>query len=292
MKKIMMLIVLPYLAIMVVVFYFYFGPGVISEYEPLKWKDIETQVPSGFVIKTCRDRTWEVYTLYKQSVFIKIALGASCDVSRLHESARKLIFRSSPGPGETYYISNPRKIHELVFAKAMEDGTTLWFSVSSPSVFSGRYILEKIAGNSFYKGRKVVFPEVALPMRTFIVDFIFLAGMAVPLLLIFLLFTLSGKKPSPGYFTGDPIRCEESYLYFGRVKKFSRKNSFCYLALTTRRLMVFHFMRPMLEIDVRESNAEITIDRNKIIIQSEKGKFVLRSSKIEEWKQALRSFIR
>lgn len=288
----MMLMVLPYLAVMAVVFYFYFGPGVISGYKPLKWGDIETNVPSDFTVKTYRDRKWEVYSLSKQSVLIKIALGVDCDVSRLHENTRKLIFRTSPGQGETYYISNPRKTHELVYAKTLDDGIILWFSVASPSVFSGRYILEKIAGNCFYKGQKVVFPDVAVPSRAFIVDFIFLGGMAVPMVIMLLIFSLSGKKPSPRYFMGDPIRCEESFVYFGRVKRFSRKNSFCYLALTTRRLVVFYFMKPLLEIDIRESNDEITIDRNKIIIQSEKGKFVLRSSKIEEWKQALRSFIR
>ena len=288
----MLLILIPYLAVMAVVFYFYFGPGVVSGYRSLKWGDIETQIPEGFTVKISQDRNWEVYSLYKLSVYIRIARGVKCDVSRLHKNTKKMVFRTSPGPDETYYISNPRKTHELVFAKKIDDGVTLWFSVASPSVYSGRYILEKIAGNCFYKGQKVVFPKVNVPMRAFIVDFIFLAGMAVPILIMVLIFTLSGKKPSSRYFMGDPIRCEESYVYFGRVKRFGRKSSFCYLALTTRRLMVFYFMKPLLEINIRESNTEITIDKNKIIIQSEKGKFVLRSSKIEEWKQALRSFIR
>lgn len=288
----MLLIVLPYLVIMGGIFYLYFAPGVIPVYKTLKWEDIETRVPDGFKLKIYRDRSWEVYSLYKQSVLIKIALGTGCDVSKLHQHTSGLIFQTSTGPGENYYISNPRKTHEIVFAKNMEDGVTLWLSVASPSVFSGRYVMEKIAGSCFYKGRSVGFSTVILPLRSYLVDFIFLGGMGVPLVVIILVFYLSGKKPSSKYFLGDPIRCEEAYVFFGSVRRFRRKNSFGYLVLTTGRLMVFHFKKPVLEIGVREENTDITIDRNKIIVQLEKEKFVLRSSKIDEWKKALGEFMR
>lgn len=292
MKKVMIMIVVPYLVIMGIIFYFFYGPGVLSGYEALKWKDIETVVPSGFTVKPYQSQDWDVYSLKKISVLIKIAVKPCTDVSRLHERGPRVLFQTTPGVGENYYIANPHKRFDVVFAKAMDDGNAIYFSVGGPSVYTGRYIMDKLLGNCFYKGQKVTLPPISVPSSVYLTDFIFLGGMSIPLIVIILIFYLSGGKPSDRYFEGDPIRCEESFVYYSSVRKWRRKNSFCYLVLTTSRLLVFLFRKPVVEIKVREDDAEITIVGNKIIIQLEKGKIVLRSSNIEKWKEALSGFNR
>ena len=291
MKKVMILIVVPYLVIMGIIFYLFYGPGVFSGYQALKWKDIETVVPSGFTVKPYQSQGWDVYSLKKISVLIKIAVRPRTDVSRMHERGPSVIFRTTPGVGENYYITKPHKRFEVVYAGAMEDGNTIYFSVSGPSVYTGRFIMDKLLGNCFYKGQKVVLPPISVPTSLYVTDFIFLGGMMIPLIIIILVFYLSGAKPSDRHFEGDPIRYEESFVYYSSVRKWRRKNSFCYLALTTSRLMVFCFKKPVVEINLRDDDAEITIDRSKIIIQLEKEKLILRSSNIEKWKEALGGFI-
>lgn len=292
MKKIAIFIIVPYLVVMGVVFYIFFGPGVVSGYEALEWKNIETVVPSGFTVKPYQNQGWDVYSLKKISVLIKIAVKPGIDVSRLHERGPKVLYRTTPGAGENFYITNPHKKYEVVYAKTMEDDVAIYFSVSAASVYTARYIMEKLVGNCFYNGQKVTLPPISVPSRVYLTDYILIGGMTVPLIIIILIFYLSGGKPSDRHFEGDPIRCEESFVYYSSVRKWRRKNSFCYLVLTTSRLMVFLFKKPVLQINVREDDAEITIDGNKIIIQMEKEKIVFRSSKIEKWKEVLSGFIR
>ena len=295
MKKIMILIILPYLVIMGIVFYIFFGPGLIG-YRPLKWKGIETIVPGGFKVNTFQSKGWEVYSLKKVSVLIKIALKPAIDVSGLPRHTRKVLYRFSSEPGEIYYVSNPRKIYEAVFARTLamdEDNInmTLYFSVSSPSVFSCRYILNKIAGNTFYKGQKIKAPKPSIPLKCYLTDFLLIGGMSVPLLIIVLIFYLSGKKPAAKHFIGDPIRCEESYVFYRSIRKFRRQSSFCYLVLTATRLMVFLFRRPIREIKIYEEKPGIKIEGNKIILEKEKEKIILKPRDIEKWKEHLSPFL-
>ncbi|MCP5102993.1 MAG: hypothetical protein GY950_06430 [bacterium] len=290
MKKIIIMIVLPYLLVMAAIFYFFFGPGLVSGYEPLEWENIETIVPAGFEVKPYKNKGWDVYYLQKLTSSIKIALKPGVDVARLHENSRNVIYRTSSGAsgvGDTYYLSNPPKTFEVVFAKRMDDDVTIYFSVVSASVFSARYIMDKITGSCFYKGEKISLPAHDIPSKCYLTDYLFLGGMLLPLVLIIAIFYFSGKRPPAKYFEGDPIRCEESYVYFNSARKYRRKNSFCFLALTSTRLMVFLFMKPIWEVRLREDDQEITIEGNKIIMVKEKEKITLKSSKIEEWKSHL-----
>ena len=296
MKKMMLVILVPYLVLIGIIFYIYFGPGLIG-YQPLKWKGIETTVPGGFKVKTYQGKGWEVYSMKKLTVLIKIALkSAVIDVSRLPGHARKVLYRFSSEPGEIYYISNPRKVYEVVFARTitMDDDNshmTLYFSASSASVFSSRYIVNKIAGNTFYKGRKIKAPEPSIPLKCYLTDFIFLGGMLLPILIIGFIFYLSGKKPAEKHFIGDPIRYEESYVFYRSIRKFRRKSSFCYLVLTARRLMVFLFKRCICEIKIYEEKPDLKIEGNNIIVQKEKERIILRPKDIEKWKELLHPFL-
>lgn len=287
MKKVLIIIFVPYLAIIGVIFYVFYGPGLVAGYETLKWNDIETMVPEDFEVKTYQSKNgWDVYSLQKLTVLIKIAVKSKINVSRLPESGPKVKYQTSTGPDDIYYIINPRKTFEVVFARSIGD-STLYFSVATPSVFSGRFIMDKLTANCFYKGQEVVPPEPAVPFSCYFTDLLFLGGMLVPLIIILLIFYLSGKKPAAKHFIGDPIRCEESYVYFSSVRKYRRKTSFCYLALTTTRLMVFVFMKPMWVVNLREEKPDMKIEGKKIIFQKENEKMVLKPSDIEKWKEAL-----
>ena len=290
MKKVLMIIIIPYLVLIAVVFYIYFGPGLAGSYQSLKWKGIQTAVPEDFNVKTYESKGWEVYSLKKLTVLIKIARKAAFDVSGLHRSVGRLLYRVSPEPGTTFYVSNPRKTYEVVFAQEMDD-VTLYFSVASPSVFSAAVIMDKITAHATYNGKKVTLPKHEIPLNAYITDFIFLGGMLLPLIIIVLIFYFSGRKPHSKYFKGDPIRFEESFVYFSSVRKFRRKNSFCYLVLTTTRLMVFQFGKPTWETVINRDKPDIRLEDKKIIIETGKEKIVLKPSEMEKWKEALRSFL-
>jgi hypothetical protein len=255
-----------------------------------------TIVPRGFKVNAFQSKGWEVYSLKKVSVLIKIALKPAIDVSGLPRHTRNVLYRFSSEPGEIYYVSNPRKAYEAVFARTIamdedEDNIdmTLYFSVSSPSVFSCQYILNKIAGNTFYRGQKIKVPKPSIPLKCYLTDFILIGGMSVPLFIIVLIFYLSGKKPASKHFIGDPIRYEESYVFYRSIRKFRRQSSFCYLVLTTARLMVFLFRRPIWEIKIYEKNEKpnIKIEENKIILEKEKERIILKPKDIKKWKEYL-----
>jgi hypothetical protein len=191
-------------------------------------------------------------------------------------------------PGEIYYISNPRKTIEVVYAHT-EGDITLYFSVTGPSLFSGRYIMDKMTRGCFYKGKAVMrnTSTYSAPLRCYLTDIIFVAAMILPLFIVLLIFSFSGRRPSPRYFEGDPIRLEESYVVYSRIWRFSRQNNFCYLALTASRLKIFVFMRPAWAVDILQQRPDIKIEGNKIILQKENEKIVFRSSNIQQWKEAL-----
>ncbi len=293
MKKLLLLVLVPYLLLIGIVFYIYFGSGIITAYETLKWKDIETMAPAGSTVKIYQGNGWEVYSLKKATVFIKVAVKPAMNVAELPAYSQKVLFKASAEPSEIYYIANPRKTIEVVYARTMGD-TTLYFSVACPSLFSGRYIMDKMTGQCFYKGEKVTPSTLAaysIPLRCYITDYLFLGALTLPLIIVLLIFALSGKKPSAKHFIGDPIRCEESNIYFVRMRRFRRQGNFCYLALTAAgRLRVFLFMRPVWAIDLRRERPDIQIEGHKIILQKENEKIVFWSAKIREWQEALGLF--
>jgi hypothetical protein len=293
MKKVLTIIVFPYLVIVGVTFYIFYGPGIFTDFETLKWKDIEINVPKNYKVKSYENQGWELYSLQKVFEQVRIARKSpAVDVSDFpkHKHTGKVIFQYSPGPGSIYFISSVRKTHEVVFARNIED-VTLYFCAANASVFSGTHVLDKMMANCCYKGQKITIPKPSIPLGAYLTDLIFFGGMIVPLFIILLVFSLSAKKPASKYFTGDPAQLEESNVYFSRVKRFQRKNSFCYLALTASRLMVFTFGKPILEIRLHEEKPDIRFEKNKIIIQRPKEKLVLRPANIETWKNALSPFL-
>jgi hypothetical protein len=293
MKKILAIIVIPYLVVIGVVFYFYFGPGIVAGYETLKWKEIQVNVPKNFKVREYERDGWEVYNQAKFTLLVRIARKSpAIDVSRLpkHKQVGRVLYRFAPGPDSIYYISNPRRTHEVVFARNIAD-TTLYFKVASPSVFSAAYVMEKITAGCTYQGRKITPPKPSIPLGAYLTDFIFLGGMTVPLIIIILIFSLSGRKPAERHFLGDPIRCEENFVSFTRVQRFRRKNTFCYLVLTVTRLMVFVFKKPVLEIKLDREKPDIKIQGKKIIIQRAEEKIILKPSNIEKWKDQLSAYL-
>lgn len=291
MKKVLVIIIVVYLVLLVGIFYVYFGPGMFSDYKVLKWKGLETNVPSGVEeVKTFRKNDWDVYSMKESTVMIKIALKPGAAVSRIPGYYPNVLYRVSPGPGEIYFVANPGENYEVVFAKAMADGMTLQFIVVSHSAHASRYIMDKVVGNCFYRGQKVTLPEYAIPLKCYVEDYTILGAYSLPLIIIILYFYFSGKKPSSRYFEGDPIRFEESFVYCKHLPKSRGRFNFCYLVLTSTRLMVFHFMKPKWETRVREENADITIDGKWMYLQGENGIVVLKPSKIEEWQEVLGLF--
>ncbi|MFC2145808.1 hypothetical protein ACFLRT_00440 [Acidobacteriota bacterium] len=293
MKKLLAIIIIPYLVIIGIAFYIFFGPGIFTGFETLKWKDIEIKTPKNYHVKSYESEGWEVYSMEKLFEQVRIARKSpAVDVTGFpkHKHSGKVIYQFSPGPGSIYYISKVRKTHEVVFAKNIDD-VTLYFRIATASVFSGTHVLDKMLANCFYKGQKIAIPKPSIPLGAYLTDFIFFGGMIVPLFIILLVFSLSAKKPASTYFTGDPVQLEESNVYFSRIKRFQRKNSFCYIVLTTSRLMIFSFGKPVLEIRLHEEKPDIKFERNKIIIQRPKEKLVLRPSDIETWENALSPFL-
>lgn len=293
MKKLLTLIIVPYLVIIGIAFYIFFGPGIFTGFETLKWKDIEINAPKNYNVKSYESEGWEVYSMQKLFEQVRIARKSpAVDVTAFpkHKRSGKVIYQFSPGPGSIYYISKIRKNHEVVFAKNIDD-VTLYFRIATASVFSGTHVLDKMMANCFYKGQKIAIPKPSVPLGAYLTDLIFFGGMIVPVFIILLVFSLSAKKPSSEYFTGDPIYLEENNVYFSRVKRFQRKNSFCYLVLTSARLMIFTFGRPLLEIRVHEEKPHIKFEGKKIIIRRANEKLVLRPSNIDQWKDALAPYL-
>ncbi|MGD2092705.1 MAG: hypothetical protein PVH61_41445 [Candidatus Aminicenantes bacterium] len=292
MKKVLTIFIVPYLVILGITFYIFYGPGLFTGFETLKWKDIEIKTPKSYNVKSYESEGWEVYSMQKVFEEIRIARKSpAVDVTGFpkHKHAGKIIYQFSPGPGSIYYISRVRKTQAVVFATNIDD-VTLYFRIATASVFSGTHVLDKMMAHCFYKGQKIPIPNPSIPLGAYLTDFIFFGGMILPIFIILLVFSLSAKKPAAKYFTGDPVQLEESNVYFSRVKRFQRKNNFCYLLLTTSRLMVFSFGKPVVEIHLHEEKPDIRFEKNKIIIQRPKEKLVLRPSDIETWKNALSPF--
>jgi hypothetical protein len=294
MKKILPIITISYLVIIGVIFYIFFGPGYFNRFEPMKWKDIEINVPKNYKIRTYENKGWETYSLQKIFELIRISRKVpAVDVSGFskHKYAGKVIYQASPYPDSIYYISNIRKTYEVVFAFTIDD-ITFHVCVTNASVFSATRLMEKMMAGCYYKGQKITLPKQQIPLRAYITDIIFLVGMIIPLIIILVLFSLSAKKPASKYFQGDPIHLEESNVSFTRGQGYRRKNMFCYLVLTASRLMIFSFGKPVIEFSLHKELPDIKFEGKKIIIQSSREKFVLRPADIEKWRSALASYLK
>ncbi len=290
MKKVLIIFIVPYLALMAVVFYIFFGPGIIAGYEPLEWQGIRTVVPSGFNVKTYQSKGWEVYSLKKITVLLKIALipAGSVNVMELAKKAGKVRFLEKDAPDAVYYMANRHKQFVVVFARRLPE-VTLYFSVESGSVYSARTMLEKVISDCTYDGEKVDPLLPSMPLSAYWTDLIFLGGMTLPIVIIIFVFYFSGRKPKDSHFAGDPLRYGETFVYYSLSRKLNRKSSFCYLALTQTRLVVFTFMKKAWEFPLHERPAgmSLTIEGKKIVVRMEKEKIVLKPSDIEQWKEVL-----
>jgi hypothetical protein len=293
MKKILALIIIPYLALMGVFVYIFFGPGLFSTYQKLEWKGLKTNVPSGFSVKTYRNKGWEVYSMKKLTVLVNISQGPAMDVSGLPKSSRKVTFQHSGSPESIFFISNPSKNYEIVYACNVGE-QTIHFSVLAASVFSGVQIIKKLTADCSLNGLPIPPPQPPIPVGKFMTDLIFLGGIFIPLLIIILIFTLAGRRPSQRHFEGDPVRFEESYVYYTSIQKYRRKGSYCHLALTSSRLLIFLFRKPVWELKLHENTgtiSTISIVGKRIILQKGEEKVSLRPSDIETWREHLSAYI-
>lgn len=139
MKKIIVLIVIAYLVIIFGVVFFVFGGG-ISKYESLKWNNIETNVPSNFKVQLYESKDWDVYSLRKYGIFIKIAIKAEINIFGLSGKNKNVLYELKSDFEKPYIFYVTKKnlkkgsLYEVVFAKNIDD-FSLYFSVTSPSFF-------------------------------------------------------------------------------------------------------------------------------------------------------------
>lgn len=295
MKKIIVLIVIAYLVIIFGVVFFVFGGG-ISKYESLKWNNIETNVPSNFKVQLYESKDWDVYSLRKYGIFIKIAIKPEINIFGLPGKNKNVLYElksDSEKPYIFYVIKKNLKkgsLYEVVFAKNIDD-VSLYFSVTSPSFFFANKVMNRILNDLLYKGKKIDIPETKIPIKLYLFDLIFIAAMIIPIIVIFIVFYFSGKKPNIKYFYGDTIICEESFVFFSDRRKLRRVNGFCYFVLTNTRLMLFYFMKPKLEIKINEEEHFVNIKRKKIILKRGENTITLMPSEIERWKSCLSRFV-
>ncbi len=293
MKKILILIIVPYLLLLGGMFYFYFGP-VFTGYQSLNWKGVETVVPGGFKVEQYHRNGWDVYSLKKMTAFIQVALKPGVDARRLAEKRKAIMYKSFPDEKSIFFVARMRKAYEAVFATSVE-GTAIYIGITSPAVFSAVHVVEKLTQNLRFNGQKIPPPQPQVPAKHYFTDFLFSFGMLVPLLVVILIFYLSGAKPSETHFRGEVIRCEESYVSFTSIKKYRRKGSFCYLVLTDQRLVVFLFRRPVWELKLTRDSPgqrpDIKISGKKIIMEKEKETMTLRPEDIEKWKPYLSQYL-
>lgn len=292
MKKMILLFVLLYVVIMGVVAYFYFGPGLLESTEPLNWQDLKTDIPAGFKVKNYQSKGWDVYNMTKLFTNIRIAIKDAFDVRTLPNHHKKVRFNYSTGPGDVYFVTNERKAFQAVFARTIQ-GKSVYISATTASAYSCVSILERVAKNASYKGIPLNFPDLSLPVSVYTVDFIMLAGLILPVFILFIVFYFSGKRPNARHFEGDPIRCEEEFVYLSSKTKWRRNSSFGYMVLTTTRFMVFAFKKKTLEIKMNESDPDtrIDIDGKKIIVHEKNRKLVLKPADIRKWQDCLSNYM-
>jgi len=295
MKKIIILIVISYLVIIFGVVFFVFGGG-ISKYESLKWNNIETNVPSNFDVELYKSKDWDVYSLRKYGIFIKIAIKAEINIFGLSGKNKNVLYELKSDFEKPYIFYVTKKnlkkgsLYEVVFAKNIDD-FSLYFSVTSPSFFFANKVMNRILNDLSYKGKKIDIPKIKIPIKLYLFDLIFIAAMIIPIIVIFIVFYFSGKKPNSKYFYGDTIICEESFVFFSDRRKLRRVNGFCYFVLTNTRLMLFYFMKPKLEIKINEEEPFVNIKGKKIILKRGENTITLMPSEIERWKSCLSRFI-
>jgi hypothetical protein len=287
MKRILLMIFVPYLIIMAVIFYFYYGAGVFGSYTPFEWKGIKTMAPRISRNEIYQIDGWDVYYFQKQSFLIRIAVKPSLDnVSGFTQHLEKILFKYSPDSKKIFYISKIRKTFEATSAVALDD-VCIFFSVSSPSAFNSVRILEKLIAKSEYKGAPILFPNPTIPQSAYSEDILLWAIIFGSLAITFIIISFSGRRPGSRYLNDEPIQFGESFVYFTRKMRWGRNSSFGYMALTSSRLIVFYFMKPIFECNLREGKPGILFEGKKIILSKNNERITVRPSNIDRWKELL-----
>jgi hypothetical protein len=291
MKRTIVIILTVYVLVIGVLFYVFLGAGVLSGFKSLKWQGIETQVPPDFKVKEYRSKGWQVYALSRISAFIKIARKPAVNVFELSRYEKEVVLEKRtplPEPA-TYYVVKEKKLYTVV-AAASRDNTTLYISVSTFSLFFSRYIMGRMLQNFTFNGEAVTFPSPVIPLKLYGYDLLIVASFLLPLIILIPIFYFSGKTPNPQHFQGETILCEEKFVYTTFQKKWNRSNTFCYLALTSSRLVIFCFGKLKLEIKLDEERPDIAIRGRKIILEHKDKTIILRPADIDRWQSCLSSF--
>ncbi len=290
MKKILPFLIIPYLILMGVIFYFYFGPGLLGSDEPMAWQGFQTRVPAHFQVKIYHSKGWEVYSLQKTQTLIKIAVKDTFDVTGLPRYYSNILYRYSPSPAHILFVASSRRGYEMVYA-CRKDDVVLYFSVFTASPYSGSIILKRLLKECLYNGQPVSLPEFSLPLRVYGADLLLVLGLTLPGLIIAFIFYFSGRKPATDYFDGDPIVCEESYVYYIAQRKYRRRGSLGYLVLTSTRLMIFQFRRPVWQYRLYEPVPDIRFEGKRIVIQREKDRLIIKPTDITRWQTCIKEFL-
>lgn len=291
MKRTIVVIVMVYVLVIGVLWYVFLGAGVLSGFKSLQWQGIETQVPPDFKAREYQSKGWQVYALSRISALIKIARKPAVNVFELSRYEKKVVLEKRtflPEPA-TFYVVKEKKLYTVV-AAASRDNTTLYISVSTFSLFFSRYIMDRMLQNFTFNGEAITFPSAAIPLKLFGYDLLILASFLLPLIILIPIFYFSGKNPDPRHFQGETILCEEKFVYTTFQKKWNRSNTFCYLALTSSRLVIFCFGKLKLAIKLDEERPDIAIRGRKIILKHKDTTIILRPADIERWQSCLSSF--
>jgi len=291
MKRIALIFIIVFVLIFIGLGYFFYAPGVLTQYTPLDWKNIHVDIPGNFKVRTYRSKDWDVYSLSKWFFLVKIGVKPQIDIQRLPEFSRRVLFRSSPDPDSIYFISFLHKdAYEVVFACSRE-GTSVYLSALAPTAFGAVSIMKRMTASFSFNGQKIPFPNPPVPLKVYLHDIIILAALIFPLLILILVFSISGRIPNSEYFFNDPVLYSEKYVYYTLVRSWSRSSACCFFALTSSRLRIFTFGRPKWDISLRDDKQVITIERKRIRVQNDKFTLLLYPSRMDKLNDYLKGLV-
>ena len=270
--------------------------GGIFQYQPLSWQGLEIHVPSGGKISQYSSKGWQVYFLKKLTVQIKIAQKGQVDIYELPKLEKKTVYvnRFEDADHLVYFISKIKagdsNMYKGVLAKNI-NGTSIYISVSGPSLFFTQLIMGNITDKMKYKGIQQDIPKIILPTGLFGYDFLYASFFLLPLLIIFLLFNISGRKPADILAKERVILFDEENVLFSLKSKFRRQSGVCYMAITSRKLLVFIFKKPKYEFELSDKNKTIRLEKNNICINFSDNVLILKSVNMPRWQQYLNPFL-
>lgn len=290
MKKTIYVILFVYALVILGLLYFFLGAAVFKDFEPLQWQGIKTKVPPDFKVKIYRSKGWQVYSLSRLGAAIRIAVKPEIDVFGLSSYERNVVFEKrerTPFP-TVFFIVESKQPYTLVFATNREH-TTVYLSVSSFSLYLSRFIMAEMMADFTFNQQRIEAPDVTLPGKFYMIDWIIIASFLLPLLIMIVVFYFSGKKPEIELLPGETLLYEEKNVMTSFRRGWMRSNTFSYAVLTNQRLLVFYFGRKKVEINLHEEKSALRIEGKKIILEKAGMKTILSPGDIENWKSNLYS---